>query len=137
VTEVVNIEEIKKEILLKIMSEGDLSWKYVETLPKDDSLRTFMCELGPMYAYEYTYLVDRSPHDDTRKAACEDPEYAYRYALYVDKWPREDTRRAACKGPQVAHWYAIYVDRSPSEDTRKAAYRDPYWKKDYIARFGE
>jgi len=132
-----SIEEIKKEILLKIMSGGRLSVDCMRILPKDDELRTFMCELRPMYAYWYAYFVDQSPRDDTRTAACKDPEYAYKYAGYIDNFPREDTRKGACRDPIYAYGYAHCVDESPHEETRKAAYRDPYYKQRYIKRFGE
>jgi hypothetical protein len=106
-----NIEELKKEILLKIMSEGMLSWYYIETLPKDDSLRTFICGLDPGYAYAYAYFVDESSHPDTRTSSCRDP-------------------LTSC-------WYARYVDKCPHEETRKSSYRDPRWKRSYIENFGE
>ena len=106
-----SIEEYKKEILLKIMSGEGLAWDYVRNLPKDDSLRTFMCELGPMHAYEYAYYVDKSPNDETRKAAYKDLLYAY------------------C--------YAIDVDRSPHDETRKASYLGSYRKRSYVEEFGE
>jgi len=131
-----SIEELKKEILLRIMS-NELSWDYIQTLPKDDSLRTFICELGPMRAYEYARLVDKSTRDDTRKAVCEDPYHAYMYAFYVDKSSRDETRKAACRDPWYAYYYAQDIDKSPRDDTREAAYRDPRWKSAYKARFGE
>ena len=106
-----SIEEIKKEILLKIMSGRDLSWEYGKTLPIDDELRTFMCELGSKYSYRYARFIDKCPHEETRKEACKDPKYAY--------------------------WYASYVDKCSREETRKASYRDPRWKFSYKARFGE
>jgi hypothetical protein len=89
------IDEYKKEILLKIMSVEEVSWEYIKTLPKDNSLRTFICELSPMYAYRYAYNVDKSPRIITRKESCKDPQYAYLYAKWVDKSSRSITRKAA------------------------------------------
>jgi hypothetical protein len=120
-----SIDEYKKEILLKIMSGEGLAWDYIGTLPKEDPLRTFMCELGPKYAYYYALDVDRSPHDETRKATCEDPEYAYWYASAVDKGPHEETRKATCRDPYYAYRYSYHVDKSPHEETRKSVCRDP------------
>ena len=158
-----NIEEIKKEILLKIMSEKDLTRHYVETLPIDDSLRTFMCSLGPEFAYlyahwvdkcpyeetrkaackdfycayAYTRYVDKSPHDETRKAVSGDPDHSYQYAFYIDRCPHEETRKAACGDPYYACKYACFVDECSHDDTRKAAYRDPRCREWYVEAFGE
>ena len=132
-----SIEEIKKEILLRVMSEGDLSWEYIKTLPKDDSLRTFMCELGSKYAYDYAIDVDKSPHEETRKSSSRSSFRAYQYAYWVDKSPRDDTRKAACGDPYGAYRYAYDVDKSSHEETRKAAYRDPFCRNAYIDKFGD
>jgi len=105
------IDEYKKEILLMIMTGEILPYDFMISLPIDDDLRTFMCSLGPMCAYQYADLVDEFPRSITRKEACKDPQYAYLYAYWVDD--------------------------GPCEDTRKAAYRDPRWKSAYIVRFGE
>ena len=41
--------------------------------------------------YKYAKYIDKGPHEDTRKAACGDPEWAYRYAEDIDKEFRMDT----------------------------------------------
>jgi hypothetical protein len=101
-----SIEEIKKELLLKVMTEGKLSHKYIENLPIDNELRTFLCELGPLYAYWYAYYVDR------------------KYFMVSGDYPWEETREAACRDPGYAYWYAIEIDGCPNDTTRKAAYKD-------------
>ena len=132
-----SIDEYKKEILLKIMSGEELDYDYMWSLPQDDSLRTFMCELGPMLAYEYARFVDKSPNEETRKAACGDPRWAYMYAHEVDKCPHEETRKAACGDLWYAYTYAWLVDKYPHEETKEVCYRDPEYKQLYIKELGE
>jgi len=140
------IDEYKKEILLMIMTEGEIKYiitpegfmhNYVESLPKDDGLRTFLCELGAEYSYRYAYHVDKEPHPETRKAACRDTNYAFWYSKYIDKCPHEETRMAVCSSPGFSFWYAEEVDRGPHPETRKAAYKDSDYKQKYIEKFGE
>ena len=132
-----DIEEIKKEILLKIMRNGEGSWRYIKTLPKDDTLRVFICELGHVYAYYYACYVDESAHPYTRTSACRKPKWAYYYAKHIEKCPHEETRKAACKDPEYAYWYASAIDNCPRDDTRNAACRASLWGRSYLERFGE
>ena len=131
------IDEYKKEILLGIMSESIIDWDYIVDLPINDELRTFMCELGPIYSFLYAANVDECPNDETRKGACREPRYAYGYAYYIDKSPHAETRRAALKSPYLSYEYAVNIDKCPREDTREACYRDPGWKEEYIRWLGE
>ena len=72
------IEELKKEILLKIMNRERMG-NYMYALPIDGELRTFMCELSPLYALRYAKLVDKCPHEETRKASYRDPRWKCSY----------------------------------------------------------
>jgi hypothetical protein len=76
-----SIDEYKKEILLEIMNGEEVSWYYTQTLPKDDELRTFLCELGSWYAYKYADFVDKCPHEDTRKSAYKDSRWKSAYIM--------------------------------------------------------
>ena len=76
------IEEIKKEILLKIMSGKGLTNEYLSTLPKDKDLRSFMCSLGSWYALKYALCVDKSSSEETCKAAYGNPRCAFWYRHY-------------------------------------------------------
>jgi hypothetical protein len=78
-----SIEEIKKEILLKIMRGERVFWYHIVCFPKDDGLRSFLCELGSNWAYSYAYCVDKCPHEETRKASYRDPYYKQEY---IDKF---------------------------------------------------
>lgn len=78
------IDEYKKEILLRVMRGEELDWTYVRTLPKNDELRSLMCELRPEYACIYAERVDKCPHEETRKAACREAATSYIYAAYVN-----------------------------------------------------
>ena len=131
------IEEIKKEILAMVESGQELFSFFVETLPKDDSVRELMCELGPKFAYLYAIYVDKCPREDTRKAACGDYYLAYWYATLVDNCPRDDTREASCRNPSTAYGYAKFIDKCPREDTRNSAYQNDACRKWYVREFGE
>jgi hypothetical protein len=100
-----SIEEIKIELTLKMLSGTLDSYEDIKDLPIDDELRTFVCSLGSIYAYLYASEIDKSPRDDTREAACKDPEYAYLYASEIDESPRDNTREAAYKDPIYKQWY--------------------------------
>ena len=67
--------------------------------------------MTPIAAYKKA-LRD-GPSDDTRTAACADPDWASQYAIHVDKAPRDDTRAAACADPMSANQYARNVDHYP------------------------
>jgi hypothetical protein len=66
------IKDIEKKILIDVMLGKDIAIYFFKDLPKDDSLRTFICELGPTHAYWYAHYVDKCPHDDTQTAAYKD-----------------------------------------------------------------
>jgi hypothetical protein len=108
-----SIDEYKKEILLKVMNEEGLSYKYIKDLPKDDSLRTFICELGSLYAFWYAYYVDKA------------------YLLPPDDYSWNETRTSACKDPEHAYWYAVEVDGAPNDETREASYKNLEWAFNY------
>jgi len=82
--------------------------------------------MGPWLAYQYARYFDKAPRDDTRAAACGDPQWAYRYALDVDAAPRDLTRAAACGHPDWAFLYALDVDKTPRYDTRWAVLPFPH-----------
>jgi hypothetical protein len=131
-----SIEEIKIELTLKMLA-GKISYLDIKDLPIDDELRTFVCSIGPFYARYYAQYVEAAPNNETREAACKDPESACAYAEYIDCRPGNDTRKAACGDAFEAYWYAIKVDKCPREDTRKVAYQSSKWKERYIEEFGE
>ena len=99
-----SIEDIKTKLVLKML-QGSLGWNDITSLPKNDELRTFICQFNPKYVYPYAYWVDKGPNPETRTAACKDPKYAYCYARYIDKKPSEETKIAACKDPEWAYYY--------------------------------
>ncbi len=136
ITEVLKIENIKSELSTKYANET-LNWADIKDLPVDDSLRTFVCQLGPEWAFGYAVYVDKKPHNETRTAASRDPYYAFAYAFSIDKKPLDETRTACCKDPFWAYYYAKEVDMKPLDETREAAYKDPMLKLFYIDRFGE
>ena len=134
-----SIEDIKIELTLKML-QGSLDQYDIEKLPKNDELRSFICQFEPRYAYCYASLIDEAPHPETRTAACKDPEWAYIYAVYVDGAPNEETRIAAYKDPRYAYCYAFYVDRAPSEEAKKAICKSPkcfYWYQDWEQKYNE
>jgi len=98
----------KEEIVLLFLDNPQKvsSAIWYGNVSKSDEIRTLICDLG-------------------------DPRCAYRYARDIDKSPHPDTRQAACKDPCYAYFYAIGVDRSPHPDTRKGVCKDPYWKAEY------
>ena len=87
------------------MLQGPLEWHDIQKLPKNDELRSFICQFNPEYAYCYARLVDEAPHPETRTAACKDSKYAYIYAYYIDEIPSDETRTAACKDPGWDSYY--------------------------------
>ena len=94
-------------------------------MTNNDNTRAAACQ-DPESAFLGARDIE-GPHDDTRAMACQDPQLAYFYARYIDKAPRDDTRRAACRDPEQAHRYAYYVDKIPRNDTRAVACQDPEW----------
>ena len=99
------IKDIEKKILIDVMLGKDIAIYFFKDLPKDDSLRTFICELSPKYAYYYAFFVDRRPHVDTRNASCKNSKYAWSYALYVDKKKTEETWKAVSKDLRYKSFY--------------------------------
>lgn len=111
-----SIEDIKTELVLKML-QGPLKWQDIEKLPKNDELRTFICQFKAEDAYLYAHWVDEGPHPETRTAACKDPDIAYRYALHVDKAPTEETRIAASKDPYWVYKYAYLIGETSYTET--------------------
>lgn len=113
-----------EKIILKALLENDLDQleslvlsKHDRTMRKDpDKYRDYFLK-SPSAAYYYARLVDREPHEDTRKAASENPSTSYVYALHVDYGPHAVTRAGACKDPEYAAMYAKNVDKGFHKET--------------------
>jgi len=80
----------KEDIILLFLDDPDkLANKILYgNVPKSDEIRTLICELrNPGCAYFYAINVDKSPHPDTRQAACKDPYWKERYEGWeYSKW---------------------------------------------------
>lgn len=94
-----SIEDIKTELVLKML-QGPLDWRDIEKLPKNDELRTFICQFEPKYAYWYAFCVDEKPQIETKSTAYKDPRWAYAYTFYVDEKPSEEAKKAISKSPE-------------------------------------
>jgi len=129
-----DLDEIKKDLILKIMAD-ELDWYEIEKLPKNDEIRTFICQFDSWYAIEYAYRVDKVPTDETRISACVNPGTSYEYSYRLDKGPHDYTRHICCKSPSYALAYAKHIDKKAHPETREAAYQDPYWRREYIKKF--
>ena len=125
-----SIEEIKKEITLRVMENPytHLPLSVIEGIPKNDELRTFVCQLCPKLAYLYAFYIDKCVCAETRTSCCRDPQTAYGYARYIEQSPNDETRKAACKHPKWAYDYAYYVDKCERPDTKESALKDPQWR---------
>jgi hypothetical protein len=108
----IEIEEIKKEIVLKEL-EGGLLFEDVVSLPVNDEIRTFICLFNPIYSRWYAQFVDKGPGDETRKASCRSPEQAYGYAVLVDRRARPDTREGTCKDSYWEQRYRYAFNKFP------------------------
>jgi hypothetical protein len=124
------IEKIKEQLAMNCII-GILEEEDIKNLPKDNDLRTFVCSLGPCYAYYYARNVDKCPTEETRIAACKNSWDAYRYALRVDERATKETRTSACGISSRAFYYARDVDKKPTDETRIAACKDLNWVEEY------
>jgi hypothetical protein len=125
-----SIKKIKEELAMKFMA-GTLQQKDFRPLPKNNELRTFICSLGPTFAYWHALLIDFGPREDTRIAASKLSWSAYFYAALIDKSPTEETRTGACKDSENAYFYAEKIDKKPTDITREAAGRENIWRRNY------
>jgi len=80
-----DIEETKKELILRFMnmSSGSWNWFEIALLPGIKELRTFVCQLGPSCALNYAYHIDKGPDDETFRAVQSDLSYRNLYNQYI------------------------------------------------------
>ena len=116
-----SIEEIKIELTLKMLSGTLTTYDIRYDLPKDDELRTFVCSLGPKYAYTYAVHVDREYHEETKKAIMGDYHTVFAYAQELGS--KDDLRTFVVEfgNPWNSYEYATLVDKKPHDKTRKGA----------------
>lgn len=105
--------------------EQALQW--AEDYEGTDKLRSIASRDG-YEAFFYAKIVDRGPHEETRRAVCRDlhESWAYDYAREIDKGPHDETRQRASEGRREALHYALNVDKGPHEVTRKGTCKDAF-----------
>ena len=77
------IEQIKIELTLKKLRGDRPTLEDIKDLPKNDDVRTFICELDSFAAYLYAKWVDNGPCDETRNAAYRMPLMKRAYIRFL------------------------------------------------------